>query len=244
MFWGKYDKYQQDYKLNIDTISVLFQSMVSDNINSFGEQDPFLKEFGNIISNWQSLKNSSIEHKDMYATKKKFIEPVRDLCRKYFANPRSVIISKYIMQCIYAFNDIEETKKVFRRHYLLLAKNLQNSWFEINNTLNKFDSMKKNRLMFQTIIKTILAILFLLCLLHMPYAYYEAVRFVGMLGFVMLAYYHYQQKHKTEVIIYVALALLFQPFIKVALGRTGWNIVDVIVSIGLIISIFLTRKKM
>lgn len=59
-----------------------------------------------------------------------------------------------------------------------------------------------------------------------------------MLGFALLAYYSYQQNQKTEAIIYVALALLFQPFIKVGLGRTGWNIADVIVSIGLIISIF------
>lgn len=50
--------------------------------------------------------------------------------------------------------------------------------------------------------------------------------------------YSYQQNQKTAVIIYVALALLFQPFIKVALGTTGWNIADVIVSIGLIASIF------
>lgn len=144
MFRRKYDKYQQDYKLNIDTISVLFQSIVSDNINSFGKPDLFLMEFNNIISNWQALKNTGTEYKDMYVTKNKFIEPLRDLCRKYFANARSVIVSKYVMQCIYAFNDIEETKKVFRRHYLLLAKKLQNSWFEINNTLKKIDSLKKN----------------------------------------------------------------------------------------------------
>ena len=31
---------------------------------------------------------------------------------------------------------------------------------------------------------------------------------------------------------------LFQPFLKVALGRTIWNITNVIVSVGLIISIF------
>ena len=59
-----------------------------------------------------------------------------------------------------------------------------------------------------------------------------------MLGFALLAYYSNQQNNKTEVIIYIALALLFQPFIKVALGRTIWNITDVIVSVGLIISIF------
>ena len=77
----------------------------------------------------------------------------------------------------------------------------------------------------------------------MPYSYYEAVRFIGMLGFALLAYYCYQQNQKSGVIIYVALALLFQPFIKVALGRTGWNITDVVVSIGLIVSIFMKPRK-
>ena len=92
--------------------------------------------------------------------------------------------------------------------------------------------------MFKTAIKIILSTLFLLCLFQMPYGYYQAVRFIGMLGFILLAYFSNQQNQKTEVIIYIALALLFQPFIKVALGRTIWNIADVIVSAGLIISLF------
>lgn len=115
MFRQKLDKYQEDYKINIDTICVLFQSMVSD-VTSFENQDLFLKELDNIISNWQALKKTDIEHKDMYVTKASFIEPIRELCRKYFLDPRSVIISKHVMQCIYAFNDIVETKKVSRRH--------------------------------------------------------------------------------------------------------------------------------
>src|ERR1035437_8731884 len=92
-------------------------------------------------------------------------------------------------------------------------------------------------------IKLILAILFILCLLQMPYGYYQAARFIGMLGFVLLAYLSYQQNQKIEIIIYIALALLFQPFIKVALGRTIWNVVDVIVGVGLIISLFIKSKK-
>jgi hypothetical protein len=77
----------------------------------------------------------------------------------------------------------------------------------------------------------------------MPYGYYQAVRFIGMLGFILLAYFSNQQNDKIEVIIYIALALLFQPFLKVALGRTIWNIMDVILGIGLIISIFIKPKK-
>ena len=103
--------------------------------------------------------------------------------------------------------------------------------------------MKKNTP--ASTLKIILSILFLLCLFHMPYGYYEVARFAGMLGFVILAYLDYQKNQAINlgVIIYIALALLFQPFMKVALGRTIWNLVDVVVSIGLISSIFFKPKK-
>jgi hypothetical protein len=93
------------------------------------------------------------------------------------------------------------------------------------------------------IIKIVLAILFFLCLADMPYGFYQFVRFAGLIGFAILAYQANQQGRQTEMIIYGGLALLFQPFFKVALGRQMWNIVDVIVGLGLIISIFLKPKS-
>jgi len=53
-----------------------------------------------------------------------------------------------------------------------------------------------------------------------------------------------QQNKQTEMIIYIGLALLFQPFFKIALGRELWNIVDVIVGIGLLVSVFWKRKPL
>lgn len=76
----------------------------------------------------------------------------------------------------------------------------------------------------------------------MPYSYFQLVRFVALVGFVILAYNSNKVGHKTEAIIYGCLAILFQPLFKIALGRELWNIVDVIVGIGLIASIFIKRK--
>jgi hypothetical protein len=92
-------------------------------------------------------------------------------------------------------------------------------------------------------IKIILAILFFLCLFDMPYGYYQFVRFSAMLGFALLAYQVSEQQNKTEMIIYIGLAILFQPIIKIALGRHLWNIVDVIVGIALIASLFIKPKE-
>lgn len=92
-------------------------------------------------------------------------------------------------------------------------------------------------------IKIVLAILFFLCLAEMPYGFYQFVRFAGLIGFAILAYQANQQGRQTEMIIYGGLALLFQPFFKIALGRQIWNIVDVVVGIGLILSIFMKPKE-
>lgn len=93
------------------------------------------------------------------------------------------------------------------------------------------------------IIKLLLAVLFFLCLLQMPYGFYQVVRFAGLIGFIILAYKANKNQIKTEMIIYVCLAILFQPLIKISLGRQVWNTVDVIVGLGLIISIFIKPKE-
>jgi len=93
------------------------------------------------------------------------------------------------------------------------------------------------------IIKIILSILFFLCLLDMPYGYYMLVRIMAMMGFSILAYYMYKEERNIEMIVYICLAILFQPIFKIPLGRLLWNIVDVIVGLGLIVSIFLKKPK-
>ena len=44
------------------------------------------------------------------------------------------------------------------------------------------------------------------------------------------------------MVILVALALLFQPFIKIALGRSIWNIVDIVVAVGLLLSVVFLKQ--
>ena len=80
----------------------------------------------------------------------------------------------------------------------------------------------------------VLSVLLLLFLAHMPYGYYQLVRFIAAVVFIVLAWHNYNTKEVYLSVVFGALALLFQPFIKIALGRTMWNIVDVIVAIMLI----------
>ncbi|MCR6720050.1 MAG: hypothetical protein NVV59_07050 [Chitinophagaceae bacterium] len=92
-------------------------------------------------------------------------------------------------------------------------------------------------------IRIILAILLLVCLADMPYGYFQFVRFASMLAFALLAFDAFKRGEETEVIIYIGLALLFQPFLKVAFGRTIWNVVDVIVAVGLVVSVLPGNRR-
>jgi len=76
----------------------------------------------------------------------------------------------------------------------------------------------------------------------MPYGYYQMVRFLAFLGFGFLAAKSYQRDIGTEIFIYAALAVLFQPFFKISLGRELWNIVDLMVGVGLLISVVRGNK--
>ncbi len=96
---------------------------------------------------------------------------------------------------------------------------------------------------YRNILKAILALLFFLCLLDMPYSFYILVRYAAFIGFALLAYDASKQNYKTAVIIYIAVALLFQPFYKIVLGRFLWNIVNVIIGLGLVLSILTNRDR-
>ncbi len=88
-----------------------------------------------------------------------------------------------------------------------------------------------------------LAIALILCVFSMPYGFYQFVRFAAMAIFAYLAYCEYKNGHVDRMILFIVLAILFQPFAKIALGRVIWNIVDVIVAGYLIYLVVWIKKK-
>ena len=88
-----------------------------------------------------------------------------------------------------------------------------------------------------------LAVALIVCLFPMPYGYYTLVRFGAMILFGCIAYSFYKEEKIPLCILFVALALLFQPFMKVALGRTMWNVIDVILAVALVILWYSNNKQ-
>jgi len=56
-------------------------------------------------------------------------------------------------------------------------------------------------------------------------------------GFGGLAVLCYRRRLITETVVYTALALLFQPFAKLALGRDLWHVIDVAAAAFLLLTL-------
>lgn len=61
----------------------------------------------------------------------------------------------------------------------------------------------------------------------MPYGFYQLVRITSLVGFIILAHLANKMGNEIEMILFIGLALLFQPIIKIPLGKFIWNVIDV-----------------
>lgn len=91
----------------------------------------------------------------------------------------------------------------------------------------KLDSTQK--------IQLVGAAILLLCVFPLPYGFFTIVRVVTTIISLYLAYTYFTQNKKELAITFTIVAVLFQPFIKLALGREVWLVVDVLVAVFLIV---------
>ena len=95
------------------------------------------------------------------------------------------------------------------------------------------------------VLKIGLILIFIGCLFKMPYGYFQFIRFFGMVGFVILSISEFRKKLPENIYQYVwtVSAILINPFVKIALGRTIWNIVDLVWVIILLLSLNYDRRS-
>lgn len=87
------------------------------------------------------------------------------------------------------------------------------------------------------LLKASLAVAFglLLCLCHMPYGFYTVIRLATAVIACFWAYKFYTDEKTPLTIVAVAIAILFQPLIKIVLDRSTWHVIDILLAISLII---------
>lgn len=143
VFINKFDKFQHDYNENLKVTSDAY-----DNMRTFNEakkikpeDDPFLLELDRIRAEWAGLEKEGIDFRGQYVTREKYLEPIRKLCRDSIGDQRAVYILKHIMECIYAFENMEELKIFYSQHFTIDSDSLRKSLSEIKDCLKEFGKM-------------------------------------------------------------------------------------------------------
>jgi len=93
------------------------------------------------------------------------------------------------------------------------------------------------------LVKLIAAIILFICPFDMLYWFYDLVRTLALIGFSFLAYDARKKKKNIESIIFICLAILFQPILKIHLTKPIWIVIDLVVGVWLIASPFIEERK-
>ncbi|MGO4289854.1 DUF6804 family protein [Chitinophaga sp. RAB17] len=92
-------------------------------------------------------------------------------------------------------------------------------------------------------LKVVLMILCGICLLKMPYGSYVFFRYVAFTLFLLFCVEAFKRKYTNLGIVWAVSAFMISPFVKPPLGRTLWNIVDVIWIVVLLGTLVVDLRK-
>lgn len=108
-----------------------------------------------------------------------------------------------------------------------------------NYTNDRYKKIKKSE-----IANLVLIILFLICLLPMPYGYFGLVRFISTAYFGYMAFVFKDKQNKQLTFFYICSAILFNPLVKFDFEKTLWNLIDVVYAAILIYLYFQETKSL
>ena len=78
----------------------------------------------------------------------------------------------------------------------------------------------------------------------LPYGYFTLLRFVVCAVGAYLAYKIYEDnKESLWVWAFAGIAVLFNPIVLITFERTTWTIIDLIVGVFFVLSMFLIKRK-
>lgn len=87
------------------------------------------------------------------------------------------------------------------------------------------------------------AFLFLALIDGWPYGFFTLLRFVVFAISAYVAWMSYEAKKEKWVWIFGFLAVLFNPFIVIHLNREIWSVIDLIVGVFMIVSVFVLKLE-
>ncbi len=86
----------------------------------------------------------------------------------------------------------------------------------------------------KTVIRIGLSALYLGCLFHMPYNYYQLVRFISLVGFGYLFYTEFVAKRYLIATLCFVVVAIYNPITPLSFEREIWQKIDIILALTLV----------
>lgn len=104
-------------------------------------------------------------------------------------------------------------------------------------------SISKSIIKKKNIVSIALVIILLLAVLNLPYGYYTLLRWVVTAGTIFLIWVAYKLEKRVFVWIMTVIAILFNPIAPIYLAKETWVVIDFIIAITFIVSIFKIKAQ-
>lgn len=98
--------------------------------------------------------------------------------------------------------------------------------------------MNKEILKYKNIASIISILVLIFSITDLPYGYYVFLRWVVTLSAIFLSWFAYNTKKTFWFVLMVLIVILFNPIVPIFLEKGTWTIIDFIVAIFFLISIF------
>jgi hypothetical protein len=137
------EKYHDRYTESLKVTWEYFDNISTQNVikDIAPEDDLFFVNLDEIRNTWIEKSKEGDEFTSKHMAREYYLNPITKLCQNNIHNPRASYMPKYIFECIYALDNFEEVRYVYRRNFLTTAREIQKSMIEIKSSLKQFAEM-------------------------------------------------------------------------------------------------------
>jgi hypothetical protein len=100
-----------------------------------------------------------------------------------------------------------------------------------------------NKIGLSVVLRIVVAVLLFLALYKQGYGYYQILRWIISGISIYCIYLAYTQKKIAWVWVFGGTAVLFNPLAPIFMDRVAWAIIDVVIAVLIVISIFYVREN-
>jgi hypothetical protein len=142
LFTEKLELYDEKFKNHLQKTSEHYDKIITNNAQNGvdPENDVFFVRLIELRNNW--IENNE-NFRDIYVAREHFIEPLLNFCRQNIEDSRVELLLQDALNCVYAMNNLNDTKWVYRRTFLLTARKMRTALRDVLLSLGDFKNLDK-----------------------------------------------------------------------------------------------------